>query len=283
MTSTSLVASFARSGRSAPLRACARAVAAAALVVAVFAQSAERPKFEVASIKLSVEQRLMAVRPMPGGRLVATAPVKLLIMNAYGLQRSEIVGGPDWINTDRYEIEAKAEDNASRGRLMLMLQSLLEDRFQMRAHRETRESSAYVLIVDKNGPKLVPPKEGACPAADTSASLGRSEAAAPPCGQIGISTSPSGVRIEGSRVPISELVRGLAVALDQPVLDRTNLVGSFDIRLQFIDEVPGAPPSDSPGPSVFIALQEQLGLKLKFAKGPIEFLVIDHVERPTAN
>lgn len=280
MTYASVVAAF---GRSALLRACAEAVATATLVVTVFAQSADRPKFEVASIKLSAEQRLIAVRPVPGGRLVATAPVKLLVMNAYGLQRSEIIGGPDWINTDRYEIEAKAEGNASRERLMLMLQSLLEDRFQMKAHRETRESPVYALVVEKNGPKLVSPKENGCATADTSAPLDSPEPAAPPCGRIRISTSPSGVRMEGDRVPISELVRVLAVALNQPVLDRTNRPGTFDIRLQFINEVPGAPPSDSPGPSVFIALQEQLGLRLQSAKGPVEFLVIDHVERPSAN
>lgn len=278
MSFTSFVA-FAQSGRGAPLRACAGAVVAAA----VFAQPAERPKFEVASVKRSAEQSLMAVRPMPGGRLVANAPVKLLIMNAYGIQRSEVVGGPDWINTDLYEINAKAEDNANRGQLMAMLQSLLEDRFQMRSHRETRESPVYALVVDKNGPKLAAPKEGECPAADTSAPPGRAGATAPPCGQMRISPSPSGVRMEGSRVPISELVRVLAVALNQPVLDKTALPGIFDIRLQFIDEVPGAPPSDSAGPSVFAALQEQLGLKLESAKGPVEFLVIDHVERPTAN
>ena len=275
MISTSFLASFARSGRGSPLRARALAGVTAPLVVAaVFAQSAERPKFEVASVKLFADRSPMAVRPMPGGRLVATAPVKLLIMNAYGFQRSEIVGGPDWINTDWYEIDAKAADNADRARVMLMLQSLLEDRFQMRVHRETRETPVYALVVDKNGSKLAAPKEGECPT---------TEAAAPPCGQMRISPSPAGVRMEGSRVPISELVRVLAVAARQPVLDRTALSGLFDIRLQFIDEPPGAPPSDSPGPSVFAAVQEQLGLKLESAKGPVEFLVIDPVERPTAN
>jgi uncharacterized protein (TIGR03435 family) len=89
--------------------------------------------------------------------------------------------------------------------------------------------------------------------------------------------------MEGSRAPVSELVRGLAVALDRPVLDRTNMLGVFDIRLQFIDEPPGVPPSDSPGPSVFTALEEQLGLRLESAKGPVEFLVVDRVERPSAN
>lgn len=225
----------------------------------------------------------MGVRPMPGGRLVANAPVKLLIMNAYGLQRSEIVGGPDWIDTDRYEVNAKAEENAERGRLMLMLQELLEDRFQMRAHRETREIPVYSLVVTKNGPKLAAPKEPICVDADTAAPSTRSDAAAVPCGHIRISPSPSGVRMEGNRVGMSELIRVLAVALNQAILDRTNLPGTFDVRLQFIDEVPGAPPSDSPGLTIFNALQEQLGLELKSARGPVEFLVIDHIARPTAN
>jgi uncharacterized protein (TIGR03435 family) len=82
---------------------------------------------------------------------------------------------------------------------------------------------------------------------------------------------------------MSELIRVLAVALNQAILDRTNLPGTFDVRLQFIDEVPGAPPTDSPGPTIFNALQEQLGLKLESARGPIEFLVIDRISRPTAN
>lgn len=82
---------------------------------------------------------------------------------------------------------------------------------------------------------------------------------------------------------MSELIRVLAVALNQAILDRTNLPGTFDVRLRFIDEVPGAPPSDSPGPTIFNALQEQLGLKLESARGPVEFLVIDRISRPTAN
>ena len=188
----------------------------------------------------------MGVRTMPGGRLVATAPVKLLIMNAYGLQRSEIVGGPDWIDTDLYEVNAKTEENAGRGQLMLMLQELLEDRFQMKAHRETREITAYALVVAKKGPKLGAPKEPGCVDDDTAAPSTLSDVAAVPCGHIRISPSPSGVRMEGNRVGMSELIRVLAVALNQAILDRTNLPGTFDVRLRFIDEVPGAPPSDSP-------------------------------------
>jgi hypothetical protein len=101
----------------------------------VMAQS--QLKFEVASVKPSAEQT-MSIRLMPGGRLVATAPLKLLIMNAYGLQYSRVIGGRDWINDDRFEIQAKAGQDASRAQMMAMLQNLLEDRFGMKVHRENR-------------------------------------------------------------------------------------------------------------------------------------------------
>jgi uncharacterized protein (TIGR03435 family) len=144
----------------------------------------------------------------------------------------------------------------------------------MRVHRETRETPVYALVVDKNGPKLAATKQVECPT---------TEVAGPPCGQMKILPSPAAVRMEGDRALISELVRVLAVAARRPVLDRTALSGLYDIRLQFVDESPDAPLSDSTGPSVFAALQEQLGLKLESTKGPVEFLVIDHVERPAAN
>jgi uncharacterized protein (TIGR03435 family) len=104
------------------------------------------------------------------------------------------------------------------------------------------------------------------------------------CGQMRIVPSPAGVRMEGDRAPIAELVRVLAVGVtDRPVLDRTELSGLFDIRLHFIEERPGAQASDLSGPTMFIAVQEQLGLKLQASKGPVEFLIVDHVEHPTPN
>jgi uncharacterized protein (TIGR03435 family) len=247
------------------------------------ATQAGRPKFEVASVKLSTERGALFVRPMPGGRLVATAPVKLLVMYAYAFQRSQIDGGPDWINDDRYEIEAKAGGNADRGQLMAMLQNLLEDRFQMKVHRESRETPVYGLVLGKNGPKLSVPKEATCPAANTPVPPNQSGAPPIPCGQMRILPSAAGVQMEGDRVPLTELVRVLAVAVDRPVIDKTNLPGLFDIRLHFMAEPPGAPPSDAQEPNVFNALQDQLGLKLDSTKGPVEFLVIDHVVRPSAN
>jgi uncharacterized protein (TIGR03435 family) len=254
---------------------------AAVLSTAVFAQPLERPKFEVASVKVSAEQGGMAVRDTPGGRLVANAPIKLLIMNAFGIQRSEIVGGPDWINRDRYQIEAKGESSSDRNQLMQMLQTLLQERFRMTTHREIRETPAFSLTVGKRGSKLAP-RDNDC-AADMSASSGRSGTETFPCGQMRISGSAAGVIMEGKQVPISELVRVLAVSLGRPVLNGTNLSGVFDIRLEFAEEGLGAPSSESAGAVVFAALQEQLGLKLELAKTKISFLIIDQIERPTEN
>ena len=128
---------------------------------AVFGQTAARPKFEVASIKPSAEQRFMMVRPLPG-RLTASAPLRLLMQNAYTVQSFQIVGGPGWIDSERYALEAKADGNASRSEIFLMLQSLLEDRFQLKIHRETRELPVYTLVPARSGLKLPSPKEGSC-------------------------------------------------------------------------------------------------------------------------
>ena len=241
-------------------------------------------KFEVASVKPSME-KTMSVRVMPGARLVATASLKLLIMKAYGLQYARVIGGPEWINDDRFEIQAKAAQDTNPAQVMTMRQNLLEERFRMRMHRENREVPVYDLVVDKGGAKLAPTKIRECPPSDTLTPPAQPDAAAPaPCGQMRIVPSASGVRMEGDHVPITELIRVMGVGLpDRPVLDRTNLAGLFDIRLHFIEERPGAPDSDSSGPTMFMAVQEQLGLKLESSKGPVEFLIIDHVEHPTAN
>jgi uncharacterized protein (TIGR03435 family) len=119
-------------------------------------------KFDVASVKPSMENT-MSVRVMPGARLVATAPLKLLIMKAYGLQYARVIGGPEWINNDRFEIQAKPAQDANPAQVMTMLQNLLEERFRMKVRRENREVPVYDLVVDKGGAKLAPTKIRECP------------------------------------------------------------------------------------------------------------------------
>jgi uncharacterized protein (TIGR03435 family) len=288
--------------RSAP-GAIAAAIILAVTAFAVFAQSADRPKFEVASVKPSMEQRFMSVRPLPG-RLTADAPVRLLLQNAYSVQAFQIVGGPDWIGSDHYAINAKATGDADRAQIFLMLQSLMEDRFHLKVHREMRELPVYALSAAKSGLKLSPPQEGACmdppPGALPAWAGGRmqppgqGQQPAGPCGRVGIMLEPGGARMQGGKVLMPELVRILSMALGRTVIDKTGFTPLFDIKLDFLPDATtsglpapppdgaGAPP-DSNYPSITTALQEQLGLRLDSTKGPVEVIVIDHIERPSAN
>jgi len=248
---------------------------AAFAVTALFAQ----PQFDVASIKPSEDHGMMYVRPLPGGRLLVNAPARLMLMNAYGLQFSQLAGGPDWLASDIWSVDARAAGNPTRDELMLMLRALLEERFHLKIHHESREMPVYALTAGKS-PKLPSAREGAC----ATAVPGQPEPAAPPCGRVRISMSTEGVLVEGGSAPLSELVRVLAIPLQRPVVDRTALAGVYDIALQFTRDTPGgAAPADNAPPGIFTAIEEQLGLKLTAAKAPIDVLVIDRIERPSAN
>jgi uncharacterized protein (TIGR03435 family) len=268
--------------------------------LALFGQPAPRPKFEVASIKPNTQPSFQMVRPLPG-RLIADAGVRLLIQNAYGVQPFQIVGLPEWVDSTRFAIEAKAAGNAGRAQLFLMLQSLLEDRFGLKIHHETRELPVYALVVAKNGPKLPSPKDGSCTppeagepsewAGGRMAPPGQGATSLPACGAIRISLGASGPRMQGGQVTTAELARTLSLAVSQSVIDRTGLKGVFDVQLHFnADEttpaLPPFPPGSAPAvemPSLPTALQEQLGLRLESTKGPVDVIVIDRLERPSEN
>jgi uncharacterized protein (TIGR03435 family) len=292
-------------------------LAVAILLVAaaygLFGQSDAHPAFQVASIKRNTSnwseptQHPMGVGYRPGGRLTATnASLKLLIQFAYAvhdsphslpLMASQVVGGPTWIDSPGYDIEAKPEGNTDPKRTWLMLQTLLADRFKLALHRETRELPVYALTAAKNGFKLPAPKEVSCvsfpPGTPPRYVPGKVD-----CGYVPLLQESTGLRMEGSKVHMADLIRELALVLDRPVLDRTEFTGEFDLNLSFTPDealmgLPGFGGPGDPGgsrietdpnlPNVFAALEEQLGLKLVPAKGPVEVLVIDHAERPTAN
>jgi uncharacterized protein (TIGR03435 family) len=284
----------------------AEAVVSAILLVAtaycVFAQSAAAPRFDVASIKPAAPAPLRhVVRPVPGGLHVENASIRLLMQNAYGLQPFQIAGGPAWIDFASYDIEAKAEGSVNQRQVFLMLQSLLEDRFHLKVHRETKELPAYALTAAKSGLKLLPPKEGDCvgPNPDGLTSYSPGTRMAPPglgpppvarCGSVSVALLPSGARMQGGKIPMPEFTRVLSMALGSPVIDRTGFTQLFDVRLDFqSDEItaalppPPVPPDNPSNPSILIALQEQLGLKLEASKGPVEVLVVDRLERPAEN
>ena len=274
----------------------------AATTLALFGQQGPRPAFEVASVKPALPEGLMSVRPFPG-RLTATATLQMLMQHAYAVQAFQIEGGPGWINSDRFEIEAKAGGNATRDQMFLMLQSLLEERYQLRLHREMRELPVYTLVAARGGLKLPSPQEGACaePTPDTPPDwaggiMAPPQAGRPPltrCGAVRVMLEAGGARTLGGKVPMAEFARTLSMVTGRTVIDRTGFGGLFDLQMTFLpdDRTPAMPPPppdvaaalESRTPSILSALQEQLGLKLESARGPVEVIVVDHAERPSPN
>jgi len=259
------------------------------------------PRFAAASIKRnpSLEQLSMAA-PMgvgyrPGGRLVAgNAPLAMLIQRAYSVQDYQVVGGPSWIHTDGYDIEAKPESNTDQKGMWLMLQTLLADRFKLAIHPETRNLPVYDLELEKGGRKLPPPQGTAC-AEVFMGPPDRQQRADPPCGP-GLLGSEKGLTMEGISVSMPAFIKTLSIMLGREVIDKTNFTGRFALHLEFAvdDSLAGLPNSRGPDataqpadpasrPSIRAALQEQLGLRLQPSTGPVNVLVIDHVERPTGN
>jgi uncharacterized protein (TIGR03435 family) len=226
---------------------------------------AARPAFEVATVKLpDPNNRVLDFRVMPGGRLTVTnQPLRILIQQAYDLKPYQISGGAAWMSSDRFDINAKAEGEPTRPQMMAMLQTLLEDRFHLQVHRETKEGDVFLLVVAKNGPKLKPTVE-------TKTFVGLSRNTPPEL--PGVSYS-----IGGKKASVALMAERLAdMALRRPVLDRTGIQGEFDFKLDYaIDDNPET------GPSIFAAIQEQLGLKLEAGKGPVEMIVIDRAQKPT--
>jgi uncharacterized protein (TIGR03435 family) len=261
----------------------------AAAAYGVYAQDAPRPSFQVASVKLNTDNPPNHMqRPLPGGRWSAkNATVAMMIVTAYKVQRYQVVGGPSWMESDGFDVEAKADPDVRVPQLLLMLQSLLADRFKLALHRETRELPVYNLVAAK-GAFNPPPPDPACAEPDTAVPAARG---AMPCRNLRIGMSGS---VDGGNAPMSQLVATLAAIVGRPVIDQTGFTGTLDVHLKFAPDqltqgLPGgavsvAPPEPDPSrPDILSALQEQLGLRLTSSKGPVEVLVIDHVERPTAN
>ena len=293
-----------------PHPACGPGTAAVLVLLAiaacsVFAQSNLRPQFEVASVKPSFTRTVANVRPLPG-RLTADAPLQILIQYAYGVQPFQVVDRAGWLPPGRYEIDATTDGHATRNQMFLMLQSLLEDRFRLKIHRETTQMPVYALVAAKGGLKLSPPNDSHCidSPADAAPEWAGGRMAAPGeapsaqvlCGSAGLSLVPSapllpggGARLEGAKMAMPEFARKLSLILDRSVIDKTGFTGLFDLRLDFVTDetTPAMPPpppgSDMPGPSLAQALRQQLGLQLESTSGPVEVIVVDHAERPSGN
>jgi len=227
--------------------------------------------FDVASIRPHApDDSRFLVRQPNGGHFTAEGAVgKLLVMLAYGVQDSQITGGPGWFGTEKWDIEAKCDDNRhSPEETKHMLRKLLEDRFSLKMHHETQQRPVYLLTVGSNGPKFSESQKAATDLRVTSYSISL---------ERGNMTGLTGV---------------LATALGRPVLDRTGLTGLYDLSVQWDDApvreggAPGLDVASAPGNdngSIFSAVENQLGLHLERQHAPVDILVIDHIEKPSSN
>jgi uncharacterized protein (TIGR03435 family) len=296
--------------------AAASALASAALAGSVIAVNASQPpvdqarrQFEVASVKPNKSgDNRVTINAQPGGRFTASnVTLKMLIRNAYQLQDFQIVGGPDWLNSDRFDIVAKAEASdlgdpfraeqqgqPSRGQLML--QALLAERFKLQAHDENRELPIFALVLAHGDGKLGPKAQTSSVDCEALRGRGRGAPGPLPPGErpaCGIRMAPGNMSVGGSSM--SQFASTLGNFVGRIVVDRTGLAGAYDFDLtwtpeQIANRPPGAPdpiingvPIDPNGPSIFTAVQEQLGLKLDSQKGPVSVLVIDRAEHPVEN
>ena len=263
--------------------------------------------YEVASIKPNKSGNNMVRLMLPPNGLTGTnVTLQMLIKAAYGVEDNQISGVPSWLNSERYDIDAKMDSSVADELRKLsedqrklerqrMLQALLADRLKLTVHRETKELPIYALVIAKNGPKLQEAKPGDTYANGIKGPDGRSVP-----GMMRMTMGAGGkseLTVQGQ--PLASLARLLSGQLHRTVLDQTGLKGIYDYTLQWTpDQGPapmfkgteggqpgpdGAPPPESSGPSIFTAIQEQLGLKLESQKGPVEIIVIDHVEKPSEN
>ena len=238
--------------------------------------ASRRLTFEVATIRPAKPDPEGGIHPLPGGQeyWARDVPIKLIISLMYKLPMRQIEGGPAWVGNDDYDIDAKAEEPTTIDNLHLMFQNLLADRFNLKYHMETRQGPVYALTVDKAGVKMT-----------------RNPNAEAWSGNYPIDGRGRG-DFTGTRVTTKYLCYWLGLMLqrdERPVVDETHLTGTWDFTLKFLPELPPGvsrdqlPPDLADRPSLFDAMPEQLGLRLEPAQGPVQYFVIDHIDRPSPN
>jgi uncharacterized protein (TIGR03435 family) len=231
------------------------------LLVCLTAAAQSRPAFDVASVKPGAVTRPIRVtgRVDADGITFTNMTPRLLIQRAFGVKPYQVVA-PDWANSERFVVIAKASGPTPQPRLMEMLQTLLAERFKLAFHREMKDVAGYALVLSKNGMKL---KEDAANDSSKASSV----------------DSDDNGGVVFNRVSMGMLAGGLTGSLNQPVLDETGLKGAYTFHLAWASELTDT----SSAPSIFTAVQETLGLKLEPRRVPLEMFVVDHVERPAEN
>jgi uncharacterized protein (TIGR03435 family) len=234
-------------------------------------------------------------------------PLRVLIMRAYNVQSFQ-VSGPSWMDSQRFDVIAKVPDGATREDARIMLQNMLAERFKLKLHKGSKDAPIYELVVAKGGIKI---KETAQTAAAQAEGAGGPPPEPQPKGKDGFLRTPHGqlgiqamvndrMRMQGDAVTMPRLTDILGMAVGRPVVDKTGLTGAYDIMLEFSPEAMGAGPkspapggnsgnpaetphdSNDSGPTIFTALQEQLGLKLVSRNGPVDLLVVESVDKVPA-
>jgi uncharacterized protein (TIGR03435 family) len=251
-----------------------------ALAIPLFAGilAAQSPQFDTAAVKpnsdghgplkpAELEFARAVARASRGGRFrLSGVPVNLLMELAYGVRDFQIADSPSWANSELYDISAKTQSNATYEQMQPMVASLLTDRFQLKFHRETRSLPVYELVAAKGGLKIATPRNGSC--VTFNPNIPPLPGGANICGSV---RSGNG-RIEAYGVLMSKLIELLTDRVGRAVIDKTGFTQTFDFDLNFTPENP-----------ISHTLEEQLGLSLQPAKGPVEVLVVDRLERPAAN
>jgi uncharacterized protein (TIGR03435 family) len=271
-----------------------------------------RPAFEVASVKLDTHcdpNGLSGGTSTPGRIALECADLRDLILTAYGIYgdgansasgsfRMQVAGGPAWMDSTRYDIDAKPADSTARSEMYgPMLRALLEERFRLKVHRETKEGRVYLLTLAKDGPKLHATLEGTCLVADINHQPEPGTTRIPVCGTPKIIPAGPIVTVDIPGATMANLCSQFGMVMDREVIDRTGLAGRFDIHLEVtpadlqpkfvagraVDPADQPTGDDKDGPSLSVALQQQLGLKLETGRGPVPVLVVDRIERLTEN
>ena len=239
--------------------------------------------FEVATVKPGNpgdHRKMFGI--LPGGRFTASnVTVKELILFAYNLKDQQLAGGPGWAGSETFDVVGKPEGSANPDQIKLMMRTLLEDRFKLTMRHESKDLSVYNLVVQKNGPKLTESK-------------------------VDPQAGPGGPRrnvrmgrglVEGQQMSMAMLADVLSKVAGRTVLDKTGLTGTYDVKLEWTPDVgdtpfkglsregdaPAATSSEGSGPSLFTAIQEQLGLRLEAQKGAVEVFVVENVVKPSDN
>ena len=224
-------------------------------------------KFEVISIRTNKSASERSALRIDADRLSASnVSARSLIETGYGLKTWQISGAPDWLNTERFDVEATAEHPVTRVQIMEMLRSLLAERFGLSVHRDSKDIPVFALTVAKGGLKLT-------------------ETAPDDHPQVLFSTAGPMMNLTGLKAPLRLLTPWLTSILmntSRPVVDQTGLAGTYDFKMEWLpDNAPASAAIEAP--SIYSAMQEQLGLRLNAQMAPFEILMIDHIERPSSN